>query len=79
MPVAKERSVLTHQQYQQIDNQSLRTSLLSMFDEPIVSDESIQIYEQLVAVAHQGPFEPSDIDRIAYEEYVASLMIPVQS
>jgi hypothetical protein len=50
-----------------------------MFDEPIVSEESIRIYEQSVAVGRRGPFEPSDTDRIAYEEYVASLMIFVQS
>lgn len=64
---------------QQIEPQSLRTTLLSMFDEPIVSDESIQIYEQSVAVGHLGPFEPSDADRSIYEEYVASLMVSVQS
>ena len=52
---------------------------MSLFDEPIVSDEAIRIYEQSVAVGHQGPFEPSDTDRIAYEEYVASLMITVRS
>jgi hypothetical protein len=78
-PVAKERLILTQQQYLQIENESLRTSLMSMFDEPIVSDESIRIYEKSVAVAHQGPFEPSDTDLTAYEKYVASLMIPVQS
>lgn len=50
-----------------------------MFDEPIVCDESIYIYEQSVAVGSQGPFEPSDVDRKFYEDYVASLMIPVQS
>jgi hypothetical protein len=50
-----------------------------MFDEPIVSGESIRIYEQSVAVGHQGPFEPSDTDRVVYEEYVTSLMIPVQA
>lgn len=49
-----------------------------MFDEPIVSDESIHIYEQSVAVGYQGPFEPSDADRQIYEEYVASLMISAQ-
>ena len=52
---------------------------MSIFDEPIVSDESIHIYEQSVAVGYQGPFEPSDADRRIYEAYVASLMIPVQS
>jgi hypothetical protein len=62
-----------------MENQSLRTSLMSMFDEPIVSEESIGIYEQSVAVGYRGPFEPSDKDRIAYEEYVTSLMIPVQT
>lgn len=62
-----------------VDNDALRASLMSMFDEPIVSDESIYIYEQSVAVGDEGPFEPSDEDRKFYEEYVASLMIPVQS
>jgi len=52
---------------------------MSLFDEPIVSEESIRIYEKSVAVAHQGSFEPSDTDLTAYEKYVASLMIPVQS
>lgn len=52
---------------------------MSMFDEPIVSEESIRIYQQSVAVGDQGPFEPSDTDRVAYEEYAASLMISVQS
>ena len=66
-------------QHSQIENQSLQTSLMSIFDEPIVSDEAIRIYVQSVAVAKQGPFEPSDADRIIYEEYVASLMISVQS
>ncbi len=79
-PVIKERSILLQQQPdQQVETQSLRTSFMSMFDEPIVSEESIRIYEQSVAVGHRGPFEPSDTDRIAYEEYVASLMISVQS
>jgi len=75
----KERAISTQPHDQPIENQALRISLMSMFDEPIVSDESIRIYEQSVAVGHQGPFEPSDVDRKAYEEYVASLMIPVQS
>jgi len=73
----KERSLLP-QQHQITDDKSLRTSLMSMFDEPVVSDESIRIYEQSVAVGHRGPFEPSETDRIAYQEYVASLMIRVQ-
>ncbi len=80
VPVIKERSILLQQQPdQQVETQSLRTSFMSMFDEPIVSEESIRIYEQSVAVGRRGPFEPSDTDRIAYEEYVASLMISVQS
>lgn len=74
-PVTKER--LTTLANQQVEHQSLRTSLMSLFDEPIVSDESIQIYEQSVAVGHQGPFEPSDTDRMVYEEHVASMMISV--
>jgi hypothetical protein len=74
-----ERSKLIQQHHQQMETLSLQTSLMSLFDEPIVSDESIRIYERSVAVAHQGPFEPSDIDRIAYEEYAASLMISVRS
>ncbi|CAF1057416.1 unnamed protein product [Adineta steineri] len=61
------------------ENQSLQTLLISMFDEPIVNDETIRIYEQCVAVAHQGPFEPSDVDCLFYEEYVTSLMITAQS
>jgi hypothetical protein len=77
--VTKERSIFTQQQDQQIENQSLRTSLMSMFDEPIVTDESIRIYEQSVAVGHQGAVEPSDKNRIVYEEYIASLMISVQT
>ncbi len=52
---------------------------MSMFDEPIVTDESIRIYEKSVAVGHQGAVEPSDKDRIVYEEYIASLMISVQT
>jgi hypothetical protein len=51
---------------------------MSLFDEPLVTDENLRIYEQCVAVGHHGPFEPSDVDRLVYEEYVASLMIPVQ-
>ncbi|CAF1306127.1 unnamed protein product [Rotaria sp. Silwood1] len=63
--INSERSKLTQQQqqHQQMEQQSLQQLLISMFDEPIVSDDAIQIYERSVAVAHQGPFEPSDIDR----------------
>ncbi len=78
MPSTNDRSKIKQQQHQPpIDNQSLETSLMSMFDEPIVTDEAIRIYEQCVAVAHRGAFEPSDVDRIAYAEYVTSLMITV--
>lgn len=52
---------------------------MAIFDEPIVSEESRRIYEQSVAVRYEGPFEPSDTDRLAYEEHVASLMISVRS
>ncbi|CAF4282288.1 unnamed protein product, partial [Rotaria sp. Silwood2] len=78
-PVINERSKLTQQQQQQTEQESLQQSLMSMFDEPIVSDDAIRIYERSVAVAHQGPFEPSDVDRKVYETYVASLAITVQS
>jgi hypothetical protein len=79
LPSTNDRSKIKQQQQHQppIDNQSLETSLMSMFDEPIVTDEAIRIYEQCVAVAHRGSFEPSDVDRIAYAEYVTSLMITV--
>ncbi len=70
---------MTQQHQQQVETQSLQTSLMTLFDEPIVSDEAIRIYERSVAVSHQGPFEPSDVDRLTYEEYVASLMITVRS
>ncbi len=70
---------MTQQHQQQVETQSLQTSLMTLFDEPIVSDEAIRIYERSVAVGHQGPFEPSDVDRLTYEEYVASLMITVRS
>ena len=52
---------------------------MTMFDEPIVSEEALRIYERSVAVGYEGPFEPSDADRLAYEEHVASLMISVRS
>ncbi|CAF1144930.1 unnamed protein product [Adineta ricciae] len=82
LPSATERTKSKQQQLlqqQQAEFLSLQQSLASMFDEPIVTDETIRIYEQCVAVGHEGPFEPSDVDRLVYEEYVASLMIPVQS
>jgi hypothetical protein len=79
-PVTKDRALLIQQpQDQQTENESFRLSLMSIFDEPIVSDESVNIYEQSVAVGYQGPFEPSDADREIYETYVASLIISVQS
>lgn len=77
--IASERSILTQKQDQQTDIQSLRTSLMAMFDEPIVSEESRRIYERSVAVGYEGPFEPSDVDRLTYEEHVASLMISIRS
>jgi hypothetical protein len=52
---------------------------MSLFDEPVVSNEAIRIYEQSVAVAYRGPFEPSNADRSVYEEYAASVAINVQS
>lgn len=64
---------------QQSDLQNLQASFLALYDEPTVTQESIRIFENCVAVAHEGPFEPSSIDRKAYQDYVASLMIRVQS
>ncbi|CAF4949660.1 unnamed protein product, partial [Rotaria socialis] len=78
-----DRSKLAQQQQQQqqqhTEVESLQKSLLSMFDEPIVSDAAIRIYERCVAAGHQGAFEPSDADRKFYEAHVASLSITVQS
>ena len=64
---------------QKLERQALESSLIAMFNEPIVTDDTIRIYERSVAVAQQGPFEPSDVDRKAYEEYAASLTVTVQS
>lgn len=75
-PVTTERSKLTQPH---VEKQSIQASLMSLFDEPVVSDDAIRIYEQSVAVGHQGPFEPSDVDRLVYEEHAASLMISVRS
>ena len=80
LPTAAERSKWAQQKKQQAtDLQSVPTSLLSLFDEPVVADEEIRIYERSVAVGRQGSFEPSTLDRKVYEDYVASLMVDVRS
>ncbi|CAF2725769.1 unnamed protein product [Rotaria sp. Silwood2] len=61
-----------------MEQEPLQQSLISMFNEPIVSDDAIRIYERSVPVAHQRHFEPSDVDRRLYETYVASLSITAQ-
>ncbi|CAF4423987.1 unnamed protein product [Rotaria sp. Silwood2] len=79
-PFINERSKLAQQQQQQqMEQEPLQQSLISMFNEPIVSDDAIRIYERSVPVAHQRHFEPSDVDRRLYETYVASLSITAQS
>lgn len=80
LPVSVERSTsVQHKIQQQREHQALLASLTALFDEPRVSEETLRIYENCVAVAQQGSFEPSDADRQVYVDYVASLMINVQS
>ena len=80
LPTSVERSTsVEHKIQQQREHQTLLASLTVLFDEPRVSADTLRIYENCVAVAQQGSFEPSDADRQVYEDYVASLMINVQS
>ena len=58
---------------------SLQLSLLQLFREPIVTAESLKIYQDSVTVGQYGAFEPSDNDLRIYKEYVNSLPTPVQS
>jgi hypothetical protein len=77
--VGIDRSKVVKQMQHEHEIHPSRASIEAMFDEPIVTDDAIKIYESSVAVAHHGAFDPTDVDRQIYEDHVALLMISVQS
>ncbi|CAF1581094.1 unnamed protein product, partial [Didymodactylos carnosus] len=81
-PTLLERTKLSPQQQNSV-TQTTSTLIgnnnrIKQFVEPVVRVESIEIYEKTVSVASNGPIEPSDENRLIYENFVASL-IPSQA